>query len=142
MCVSANWIWHFLTFNSRTLHVTFHLCNEYNLARHGSLVWRSCAWKAIFSQRMCVTLGMARGDHQHTEPQSVVPEKSKPDLWNPKWTIATLAFGFASMSSETPCIHTGTEVAQRVQHDTRLRCDTRQRQSKAHQSVHLTNRVN
>ena len=38
--------------------------------------------------------------------------------------------------------HTGTEAAQRLQHDTRLRCDTRQWQSNFHQGLHLTNSAN
>ena len=47
----------------------------------------------------------------------------------------------AVLVSRVAFLHTGTEAAQHLQHDTRLRCDTRQQQSNAHQSLHLTNRV-
>ena len=38
-------------------------------------------------------------------------------------------------------LQAGTEAAQRLQHDARLRCDPRQWQANAHQGLHLTNSV-
>ena len=47
----------------------------------------------------------------------------------------------AVLVSRVAFLHTGTEAAQCLQHDARLRCDTRQWQSNVLQGLHLANSV-